>query len=278
MHKAEHISAADGTQLYVQHWKPDTGDIKAVILLVHGIAEHLARYNHVAATLVENGYAVSGMDLRGHGKSDGQPRVYVDDFHVFVEDIELLRQQVVVMMPDFPVIVLGHSMGGLISVLYALKYQQYVAALVTSGAALALGDSIPKAAIMIGRMLSKILPKAPVEKLDVTYISRDKAIVEAYRADPLIYKGKVRARMGIGIIEGGKYALERVETLKLPLLIMHGTKDRTASPDSSRLFYEHAGSIDKTLKLYDGLYHEIFNEPEQDVVLADVVNWLDQHC
>lgn len=278
MSQTEYISASDGTKLYVQHWKPNRSPIKAVILLVHGIAEHLGRYKHVADLLVENGYAVSGMDLRGHGSSEGQPRVYVDDFHIFVEDVELLRQQLVGMMPKLPVFLLGHSMGGLISVLYALKYQQHLAGLVTSGAALSLGNAIPKAVIMVGKVLARVLPKIPVEKLDASTISKDQAVIQAYKADSLVYQGKVRARMGIGLIEAGEYALERVETLTLPLLIMHGAEDQATSPESSRLFYNRAGSSDKMLKLYDGLKHEIFNEPEQDMVLMDMLAWLDQHC
>lgn len=277
MHSTEEIMTTDGTPLYVQHWKPDTDDIKATVLLVHGIAEHMGRYAHVADRLATSGYAVSGMDLRGHGKSGGQPRAYVDDFHIFAEDVEFLRQHMMTDGSNKPLVVLGHSMGGLIGVLYALKYQEHLAALVTSGAALALGDSISKAAIVVGKFLAKVMPKFPVEKLSADTISRDQAVIDAYKADPLVYRDKVRARMGLGIINAGEYALERVDTLQIPLLIMHGEQDQATSPESSRLFYERAGSEDKTLKMYAGLYHEIFNEPEQDDVLNDVVEWLDNH-
>jgi alpha-beta hydrolase superfamily lysophospholipase len=173
--------------------------------------------------------------------------------------------------------VLGHSMGGLIAAQFALRYQDQMRGLVTSGAALLPGEDVPPLAVRAGKLLARIAPKMTLVALEATAVSRDPDVVAHYESDPLNYRGKIRAGIGGSMFINGEAVLKQAHTLTLPMLVMHGEADRLIPAQASRLLYERAGSEDKTLKIYPELYHEIFNEPEKAQVLADLVAWLDAH-
>ena len=262
--------------LYYQGWLPEQTP-KSVLLVVHGLAEHSGRYKNVVEYFVPKGYAVYGYDQRGHGKSEGA-RCYVDRFSDFIADLHTFVTMVRGFHPGTKLFLVGHSMGGTIATAYATQYQNELTGLVLSGAALKAGDSITPLAKLMAQVLSRLLPRMGISTLDATAISRDKAVVDAYVNDPLVYRGKVCARLGSELLTMmDKYLPARMSELKLPLLIMHGKADRLTNQEGSTLLYNAASSQDKTLKFYEGFYHEIYNEPERGPVFSDVEAWLTRH-
>jgi lysophospholipase len=165
-------------------------------------------------------------------------------------------------------------MGGTIATAYAPEHQKELAGLILSGSSLIATASVSPALLAIAGIISALLPKMGVTVLDASTISRDKAVVDAYVNDPLVYRGKLPARMGAELARMWKTLPEQMPKIKLPILIMHGSADQLSDPAGSKLLYERVSSKDKTLKLYDGFYHEIFNEPEHKQVMADVEAWL----
>ena len=244
-------------KIYYQSWLPE-GDPKAVLLIAHGFAEHSGRYGNVVNHFVPKGYAVYALDHRGHGRSDGE-RVHVDDFHDYVADLKTFFNQVRRENPGKKIFLIGHSMGSVISLAYTLEYQDELAGLVTSG------GGIPKAG-------DPPMPPRPTgEPLPTAMLSRDPAVIEAYVNDPLVYRGPVPDNHSMGSMM--RKLTGEVQNIKLPVLIMAGN----GGPDGARsqVLFQYIGSEDKTLKLYEGLLHEIFNEPEYPRVMADMEEWLE---
>ncbi|MFT4011596.1 MAG: alpha/beta hydrolase [Nocardioidaceae bacterium] len=267
------FNGTDG-KIYWRAWLPERP--KALVLLAHGVSEHTGRYQHVAKRLVDAGYAVYGVDHHGHGRSDGA-QGNIGSMAGVVADIGQLREIATEAVPNVPVFLLGHSLGSLISLVYATSGgEQGLAGLVLSGAAVeaAVGSRAERA---LAPVLSKVLPNLPVVDLGIDNICRDPAVVQAYRDDPLVYTGKMRARTGAEALLAMEKVAPRLSSIKLPLLVLHGSEDRLATPAGAQLVHDTASSQDKSITIYDGLYHEIFNEPEQQAVLDDVVTWLDKH-
>jgi alpha-beta hydrolase superfamily lysophospholipase len=248
-----------------------------VVVIVHGYGEHSSRYVHVAEELTRNGYAVSTFDLRGHGQSQGDPRTFVRSFDEHLDDLESFLSRVSRQRPGCPVFLFGHSMGGTISTLFAIVRQPGIRGLLLSGASLKLSDKYPPSLLRLAKILSLVLPKMRLLKLDAGAVSRDPEVVRDYETDPLVYRGGIPARTGAELNRAMERIRQGMETLRVPLLIMHGTADLLADPEGSRQLYDRAESGDKVLRLYEGLYHEILNEPERAQVLTDMVEWLDAH-
>jgi lysophospholipase len=261
-----------GRAIFWRSWSPDDAPARAVIVLVHGLGEHSGRYDHVAARLVGEGYSVHTADHRGHGRSDG-PRAFIEDMDNVVADIDTLVDRATADHPVVPVFMLGHSMGGLIALRYALAHQERLAGLILS-AALAQLDAVPRPLELIGRTLSVIAPRAPLIAIDPNLVSRDAGVVEAYRSDPLVHHGKVPARTAAQLADSVRRFPDTVRAITVPTLILYGTTDGLCSPAGSVMLGERIGAADKTVKAYDGLFHEILNEPEREAVLDDVVAWL----
>jgi alpha-beta hydrolase superfamily lysophospholipase len=260
------LGSADGTRLYWRAWEPD-GAPRDKVILVHGAAEHGGRYAHVAERLVREGYSVYALDHRGHGRSDGT-RAQIDRLDRLVDDLGLF----VARLGGRPFLI-GHSMGGAVALTYAIRHGDTVAGLVVSGPAVAT-EAVPAALKTIIAGLSKLAPNLPVFKIEDDAVSRDPQVVLDYQKDPLNHPGKLPART-LGEIMRAMDTIPRdAAALRVPLLLLHGGEDRLCPPEGSRQVHANAGSADKTLKIYDGLYHEIFNEPEQDMVLDDIVAWL----
>lgn len=264
------FSGVGGTTIEYDVYEPD-GEPKGLILIAHGLGEHRGRYAHVAARFTALGLRAVVPDHRGHGKSGG-PRADIRDASDFSADLESLRKLTVI--EGKPTYLLGHSMGGLIALDYALDHQSDLKALMLSGALVLPGEDQPPYLVAIAKVLGKILPTLGTLALDPNSVSRDPKVVADYIADPLNYHGKIKAGTGAALLTRLQSFPERLPSLTLPVLVMHGEKDKLTNPEGSKLVDKLAGSTDKTLTIYPELFHEIFNEPEQDQVLDDVVAWL----
>jgi alpha-beta hydrolase superfamily lysophospholipase len=168
-------------------------------------------------------------------------------------------------------------MGGAIVTLFAMTRKPDVKGLILSGPALKISDDISPLLVRLSSIIGKVLPKLPTIKLDSSGISRDPEVVKRYDNDPLVYRGGIPARTGAEITGATRKIQAEMETITLPLLILHGTDDRLADPEGSKELYQRVQSKDKTLKLYEGYYHEVMNEPEKELVLADIVEWTERH-
>ena len=178
------------------------------------------------------------------------------------------------MEPGKPIFLVGHSMGGLISAVYLLDHQQDFAGAVLSGASVKIPDHISAVTIMAGKVFSKLLPKFGLLKLEDDGVSRDPAVVQAYISDPLVCTGKVSARLAGELLGATQRITAEAEKITLSILILHGGADKLVECDASKAFYDRIRSPDKTLKIYHGLYHEVFIEPERGAVLGDVEGWM----
>ena len=261
--------------LYWRCWLPD-GQVKAVIVVAHGLGEHIGRYHNLVNNVVPLGYAVYGLDHQGHGKSEGT-RVFVDRFQTYLDDLKTFYDMVRKDNPGKKLILYGHSMGGLIAVPYAVQHQSELDGLVVSAPAIKAGESITPATIVMAKVLSAISPKMGVQSLPSADLSHDKAVVEAYDNDPLVYRGKVTARLAAEMLSTMSKVEAQLPSITLPLLILQGSDDRLVNQAGARILYEKAGSKDKTLKIYDGFYHEVHNEPGNAKVFADIEAWLASH-
>ena len=255
-----------------REWLP-AGDARGSVVIAHGINEHGGRYGYVAERLVRDGWLVAALDHRGHGLSGGR-RAAVERFDDWVADLDNYIRRVLVDAPR-PLFLLGHSLGGLIATVYALHNADALAGLVLSSPSVVPPAGVSPATLRTGRFLSRVAANMPILALRLDAVSRDPAVVNAYREDPLVHLGKVRARTGAEILDAISEVQRDIARLKLPLLSVQGTVDRLVDPGAARWVDEHVGSTDHTLHVYEGLYHEVFNEPERDAVLDDVAGWLD---
>lgn len=271
-HIENHFYSRDGLTLYQQSWLPEA-DCRAVVVVIHGINEHSGRYARLAADLNRQGYAVYGMDLRGHGKSEGR-RAWISSFDEFLDDIEILLDRVAQRQPGKPIFLLGHSMGGLVVAWLAISRPPQVDGLIFSGPAILVGGKVFPVLRRLAAFFSRVWPSLRLVRMGYRFISRDPRVVEDFKNDPLVFHGRFPVRTGAEILRVAKLVQRRMAEIRLPLLIMHGTADIVADADGSRRIYDLASSTDKTLRLYDGLYHEIFNEPQRDRVVSDLITWL----
>ncbi len=245
--------------------------------MTHGYAEHSGRYTHTAEYFVQQGYAVYSMDERGHGQSRGATLGYFDRFETLYDDLRRYIEWVRSQETMGPLFLIGHSMGGMLALYYTIQRQAMLKGLVLSGTLLVRDEDASGPLRLTGRLLSQIAPKMGIRDLDSSTISKDEAVVKAYDTDPNVYHGKIPARVAAEWYAASQHILSNLSRVTLPVLIMAGEADRLVSPSCSQMIYDRIGSPDKTLKFYDGLYHEIFNEPEKARVLADVWVWLASH-
>ena len=269
-HTGFQVSAADGVALWASKHPVDRP--RAVIVIVHGLCEHAGRYDYVVSCLNGFGYSVYRFDNRGHGHSGGA-RGFVENYIQYVDDAELVVARAHQENPGLPVFMLGHSMGGFITAFYGIKYPESLTGQILSGAAVILSPLVKD---MEGFDYNAV-PMDPIPNALAALVCRDPAVVQAYVEDPLVLKEFTMKLMGEVLITGAKELMLRMNQYGYPCLILHGGADQIVPPDASRYFYEHIASKDKTLKIYDGLYHEILNEPEKDLVLQDIHQWVEAH-
>ena len=276
-HKMEHntgyFTGVRGKQIFHQSWLPEA-EQRGALVIVHGLGEHSGRYMNVIGRFVHGGWAVYALDHIGHGCSEGR-REYVKSFSDLTGNLNRFLDMVEAWSPDVPLFLLGHSMGGLVSAAFLLERQADFRGAVLSAPLIKPPEDVTPFLLRIGKVLSTLLPTLRVTGLDVEGISRNKEVVEAYKNDPLVYKGKVTARLGEKMLDRVDYVLEKAGNITLPLLILQGSADRLINKEGAVLLYNAAGSVDKTLKMYDGYYHELFNDLDFDRVLDDASAWLE---
>ncbi len=275
----EHIRSSfkgcNNCELSYQCWLPSE-EVEAVLIVVHGLAEHCGRYTNLVNYFIPKGYAIYSYDQQGHGKSQGMPG-HIEQFSYFIKDLETFSGMVHDKHKEAKIFLIGHSVGGLIAATFIIDNQDKFDGLILSGATIKPGSSVSSGMILAARLLSFLLPKLGVETIDASAISKDDSVVNAYINDPLVYQGKIRARLGAELIKAMQKLAGNMANINLPVLIMFGSSDRLSNPEGSLLLYEKIGSKDKTLKIYDGFYHEIFNEPGNIEVLTDTDIWLVSH-
>jgi len=274
-HQEGFFKGVRDANIYFQSWLPES-EAKAVLLIVHGLAEHSGRYMNIVNHFVPLGYAVYGMDHLGHGKSDGK-RVYLKRFEDYTNTLKIYLDRIRRLQPGKPIFLVGHSMGGLISALYLLDHQTELTGAVLSGVAVKVPDNITPAIIIVGKMLSALMPRLGLIGLDAEGVCRDPAVVQAYISDPLVFKGKTTARLAAEMLKAMKYVSAAAGKITLPILIVQGSADKLVDPSGAQILYDAVSSPDKEIRIYDGFYHEVFNEPEYDKVLRDVEIWLESH-
>ena len=262
-----------GMEIFYQGWLPE-GDTKAVLIIIHGIGEHSGRYGNLVKHFVPKGYALYGWDHIGHGRSAGE-REMVDSFADFTDTLHIYSNMVKEWQPDKPIFLVGHSMGGTIAAYYLLDHQDDYNGAVISAALVKAGDSVSKMTIFLGRIMAKIAPRFGVLPLDPKTLSKDPEVVKAYVEDPLVFHKKSPARIGVELLAAMDRITTEIKKIKLPFITLQGSEDALVDPTGAEFLHEQASSTDKTLKIYPGLYHEVFNEPEREQVLKDVEDWLE---
>ncbi len=274
VHAEGQLDTADGLKLFRQSWRPEQSKARAVLVVVHGLRDHSSRYADLAVALAEKGFAVHAFDLRGHGHSEGI-RVWVSPFEQYLDDLNLFLRTVAKEEGGVPVFLFGHSMGGAIVTLDVLTHRPPIAGLVVSAGALERGKNVSGVLAASTKVVSALFPHLDAFSLDPEKFSRDPAVVQENKTDPLIFQDPAPARTAAGLLGALKEISSRREELMVPVLALHGTADEVTDPDGSRHLIAAAHSKDKTLKLYEGLFHDLLHEPEKAQVLADVVQWLD---
>ncbi|MFA6449844.1 MAG: lysophospholipase [bacterium] len=249
---------------------------KAAIIAVHGLAEHFGRYIHIEEFFASRGFSFHIMENRGHGKSVGR-RIHIDRYDQFVEDLNVFRELVAARLNGIPLLGLSHSNGSLILARYALKHGDGLKGVVLSGIPISFGSKVNPIKFKAGMFLAGIVPKLtlPNTDLDPQTLCHDKKVVEDYIADPMVYKV-----ISVGFAKQFFWAmgdlLARAPEFKIPALFQHGGDDRACSPASAREFFEKISSSDKEFILYEGLYHEIYNEPQKLEILETAANWMEK--
>lgn len=266
---------SDGLQMYSKGWAPQ-GKPKAVVCLVHGHGEHIGRYEHVAAALTEKGFPLLGFDLRGHGKSAG-PRGHTPSFEALMEDIDIFLAEAEQRYPEKPRFLYGHSLGGILAISYTLHRKPQLAGVISTAAGLRTSLEEQKIKVIMARVLGALIPTMAIASgLDPSTLSRNPAVVQAYVSDPLVHD-KMTLGFGKAMLLAIPWAFEHANEFRLPLLIMHGTKDMLGYPRGSQEFASLVPEEMCTLRMWEGFYHEIHNEPGKAEVFKVMTDWLDKH-
>lgn len=262
-----------GLKIFTRSWQPAAAP-RGVVVIVHGFNSHSGQYLWVADQLASNGLAVYALDLRGRGRSEGE-RYYVEQMKDYTDDVDTLVQTAKSENPGLPVFLLGHSAGGVISCNYVLDHAGQIDGLICESFAYEL--PVPDIVLSFLKGLSYITHHTHVFSLNNKDFSRDGAVVESMNEDILIKGESQPAQTARVLVDGARRLTDEFQNMTLPVLILHGTEDKATSPDGSRHFYEKAGSADKTLKLYEGHFHDLLNDVDKEIVMADIQNWIDAH-
>lgn len=261
-----------GLAIYAQNWAPD-GPARGVVALVHGLGEHIGRYDYVAERLNQAGYALVGFDQPGHGKSGGKRGA--TSFEESADEIDHLLQEVERLYPGTPRFLYGHSMGALFVLAYTLKRKPNLRGVIATSPPLAAGDGVPKSKITFAQIMSKIAPTLTVANgLDRENLSRDHAVIDTYAADPLVHP-QVSAKLGYDLFTLGPWVAEHAAEFQVPLLIEQGSQDHIVSYPATQAFVKTLPADRVTFKGWEGYYHETHNEPEKQEVLQFMIDWLD---
>lgn len=275
-HETSFLKTSDNLTLFTQAWLPE-GTPRAIVLLVHGYGEHSTRYTHVAEALVAASYAVYAIDHRGHGKSEGL-QAYFASMDAPVADLRAYFETIQRQYPGQKIFIYGHSMGSILSLAFTLKYQNDIAGLIITGTAITGDETVPAPLVAIGQVLQRFIPTVPLlPALGLDELASDPSVGEVYGKDPLVYRGKWRIGMGIGLIVAGRAIQGQLQNLRLPLLIMHGEEDKITPISGSHMVRDRAASVDKTFKSFPKMRHEIHNDFSKGEVIDTIIQWLNAH-
>lgn len=274
MHRREEtFQGQSGLELYSQSWLP-SGESKAALIMLHGVAEHSGRYQNLVAGLVDHGYSLHTYDQRGHGRSEGQ-RGYIDSWSEYRADfitfIDLIREH----DQALPIFAYGHSMGALIILDYLLHGYDALEGVIVSGSPIDTSDAASPLLILTARLLSRFWPTFSLETpINPSQLSCDARVVQAYQEDPTVFK-ILTVRWGTEYLNTQNWVKDHASGITQPILIIHGGEDILCDPGGSQYLFDHVSSIDKTLKIYPYYFHEIHNEPGHFTVVQDINLWLD---
>ena len=276
-HTTFEFTSADGLKLFARCWISSEPASKGMVFLVHGIGEHTGRYDHLGKALAAAGYSLVGLDLRGHGLSEGK-RGHAPGFEVYYDDIKRLMDEASSRFGKPPARFLyGHSLGGNIVIKFGLQIQAELNGVIATAPALKLAYEPPKFKLLIGKVMEKLFPSLTMSNtLDVEALSRDQAIVQAYLDDVLVHD-QISAKLVMELFKSGRFALEHASDWVLPMLLMHGTGDRLSSYQASQTFAENAGD-QVELVLWKEYYHEIHNDFGKEEVIEKMISWLGQNA
>lgn len=267
----ETLLSADGTKLFVRSWR-SAKPPKAIVMIVPGFNSHSGYYGWVAEQLTAAGLSVYAVDLRGRGRSDGE-RFYVQRFEDYLADVDSVVRVARTREPGLPVFVLGHSAGGVVATSYAMKHQSELAGLVCESFAFQV--PAPDVALAFLKGLSHVAPHSRVLKLKTEDFSRDPAVIAAMKSDPLIADEIQPTQTVAEMVRADERLKVGFPAITLPVMILHGAADKVTRPGGSQIFFDNAGSRDKTLKLYAGHAHDLLNDVDREVVMADITGWID---
>ncbi|NOY70104.1 MAG: alpha/beta hydrolase [Deltaproteobacteria bacterium] len=271
------VQASDGIKLFFRNYPVENETARLV--LVHGLGEHSGRYGHVISLLNNKGISVTTYDHRGHGKSEGK-RGHVLRFDEYVADLSLIIDKAVDQMPGgMKILLLGHSMGGLIVLNYIEKFPDKISAVIASSPGLAPADKVPVVKGTLGKLMSSIWPSLTFDnELNPDDLSHDRQVVESYVSDPLVHR-RISSRWFTEFLKAMDETVKSGANIKIPFLLQVAGSDHIVSPATSKNFFKTVGSTDKTLHFYDGLFHEIYNEKgdSRQRVLSDLESWIDDH-
>ena len=271
MSKTFRLTTTDGLQLAGEYFIPQ-GDIKGVVALVHGMGEHFGRYKHVAEFFSTIGYATVGMDHRGHGKSEGK-KGHTPSYDHLMNDIDLLIKKCIELFAGIPVVLYGHSMGGNLAANFAIRRKPNIKGLILTDPYFKLAFDPPGWKMTLAKLVSGLIPGlTQATGLEQSAISTDQAVVDAYKNDPLVHD-KITAAFYINVHPAGQYAIDHAKELQIKTLAMHGTADRLTSMVGTKEFADNNRQVVE-VKLWEGLYHEIHNEPNKKEVFDYMAGWL----
>ena len=266
------ILSKDGLKIatFSNHFKSEKG----VIIITHGMGEHSMRYLEMVDFYTNEGYTVISFDIRGHGLSEGK-RGHTPGFEFLMDDIERVYTQVKKDYPSLPIFLFGHSMGGNLVLNFLLRKPNSICGAIVTGAYLKLGFDPPKWKIILAKLSSSIWPtlSQPTE-LELDALSRNKEVIRKYENDELVHD-RITSAFFINVHFAGQYVIDHANEIKTPLLVMHGMEDRLTSPKGSQEFASNAGE-NVHLKMWDGLYHELHNEPEKQEIFNYEMGWMNK--
>lgn len=275
IHKQYQWTSFDGLKLFGQSWIPDSGEFqepKAVINFVHGIGEHSTRYQRWMPFFVEAGFAVFAIEYRGHGQSEGK-RGYIKQYEDLLKDIDTLFEQSANAYPDLPVFLYGHSLGGNIVTNYALRRNPSIKGLVATSPWLWLGQEPPSWQVKLVKFIHQFAPGLRLTSgIKSELICQDQELVKQYKLDPNVHS-KISLELFLSAFNNGKWAIEHAKDLAIPVFLAHGSDDKITDPKGSEAFYK-TNPEKVTLKIWEGMLHELHNEPIREVHAQLIINWM----